>query len=162
MAVHRPKYGAFKFNQICPSSWVSWGCYGLGMVIAMTPAAAADLATASTGLAFLATAIALFFVSASMVQRHMRLSLLSSSYGQPRTLTTGGVFGYTRNPIYVAFLLPLLSIGYYSVPAALAASVLYLGLMTTFIIRGEEAILKRTFGAPYEAYAAATPRWLFF
>ena len=162
MAVHRPRYGAFRVNQICPSSWVSWSCYGLGMVMAISPAAAADLATAGTGAAVLATAILLFFVSASLTQRHMRLSLLSSSYGQPQTLTTSGVFGITRNPIYVAFLLPLLSIGYYSVPAALAACAAYIGAMTVFIIRKEEAVLSQTFGAAYDQYAAATPRWLFF
>ena len=162
MAVQRPRYGAFKFKQICPSSWVSWSCYGGGMFMAFSPAMAADLAKAGTGCAVLATSILLFFISASLVQRHMRLSLLSSSYGQPQTLTTSGVFGVTRNPIYVAFLLPLLSIGYYSIPAALMACVLYIAAMTSFIIRGEEAILSKTFGAAYDRYAAATPRWLFF
>jgi len=162
MADQRPRYGAFKLNQICPSSWVSWSCYGFGLMMAMTPATAADIARASTGAAVLATAILLFFISASLVQRHMRLSLLSSTYGQPQTLTTNGVFGHTRNPIYVAFLLPLLSLAYHSIPAALIASAMYVTTMTAFIIRGEEAILSKTFGPAYDNYAAATPRWLFF
>ncbi len=130
--------------------------------MAMSPATANDLANGGAGCAVLATAILVFFISASLVQRHMRLSLLSSSYGQPQTLTTGGVFGFTRNPIYVAFLLPLLSIGYYSIPAALTASVVYVGSMTVLIIRREEMTLSKTFGAAYDQYAAATPRWLFF
>lgn len=162
MAVQRPKYGAFKLNQICPSSWVSWSCYGVGMIMAISPAMAEDLATGGPGGAVLATAILVFFVSASLVQRHMRLSLLSSSYGQPQTLTTSGVFGVTRNPIYVTFLLPLISLGYYAIPAALTASVIYISAMTVFIIRREETILSETFGAAYDQYAAATPRWLFF
>lgn len=149
-------------NHICPSSWVSWTCYGFGLMLAMTPGAAADLASGGVGAAVLGAAILIFFVSASMVQRYMRLSLLSSSYGRPRTLTTGGVFGVTRNPIYVAFLLPLLSIGYYSIPAAFAAMAAYVGAMTVFIIRREEDCLQETFGAAYAAYAAKTPRWLFF
>ena len=162
MAIQRPRYGAFKVNQICPSSWVSWSCYGLGLVLALSPSALLDIAKGGIGCAILATSILLFFVSASLVQRFMRLSLLSSSYGQPQTLTTGGVFGVTRNPIYVAFLLPLLSISYYSIPAALTASVIYVGAMTVFIIRSEEAILSKAFGAAYDQYAAKTPRWLFF
>lgn len=162
MAVQHPKYGAFKFNQICPSSWVSWASYWAGMIMAMSPAMADDLATGGEGCAVLATAILLFFISASLVQRHMRLSLLSCSYGEPQTLTISGVFGFTRNPIYVAFLLPLLSIGYYSIPAALTASIVYIGSMTVFIIRREEMILSKTFGAAYNQYAAETPRWLFF
>jgi len=162
MNIPRPRYGALKVNQICPSSWVSWSCYGLGLVLALKPAALMDIATGGTGAAVLATSILLFFVSASLVQRYMRLSLLSSSYGKPQTLTTGGVFGVTRNPIYVAFLLPLLSLSYYSIPAALVATVVYIGAMTVFIIRSEEAILRKTFGSMYDEYAEKTPRWLFF
>ena len=80
----------------------------------------------------------------------------------PPTLTTGGVFGVTRNPIYVAFLLPLLSFAYHSIPAALIASIAYIASMTHFIIRDEEAILRKTFGEAYDQYAANTPQWLFF
>ncbi len=162
MADQSPRYGAFHVNKICPSSWVSWSCYGLGLAFALTPSALLDISTGGLGAAILATSILLFFVSASLVQRFMRLSLLSSSYGQPQTLTTGGVFGVTRNPIYVAFLLPLLSISYYSIPAALAASVTYVLSMTIFVIRSEEVILSEAFGAAYDQYAAKTPRWLFF
>lgn len=164
MAVQRPYYGAFKLSKICPSSWVSWSCYALGMTMtmALSPAALADLATGGVGAAVLVTAIIGFFVSASSIQRHMRLSLLSSSYGQPQNLTTSGVFGVSRNPIYVAFLMPLFSIGYYSVVAAITASAAYIALMTVFIIRNEEQILSKTFGAAYDAYAARTPRWLVY
>ena len=128
----------------------------------MTPSALMDIAVGGVGAAVLATSILLFFISASLVQRYMRLSLLSGSYGKPQELTTGGVFGVTRNPIYVAFLIPLLSISYYSIPAALTAVVAYIGSMTAFIIRSEEEILSNTFGAAYDEYAAKTPRWLFF
>ena len=162
MANLKRRYGAFNVNQICPSSWVSWSCYAAGLFLAMTPNALMDLAQGGIGAAVLTSSILLFFVSASLVQRYMRLSLLSGSYGKPQTLTTGGIFGVTRNPFYVAFLLPLLSISYYSVSAALTASIMYVGMMTAFIIRSEEVILSETFGAAYDEYAAKTPRWLFF
>lgn len=162
MASSNPRFGAFTVNQICPSSWVSWSCYALGLTMALDAVALMDIAKGRIGAAVLATSILLFFVSASLVQRHMRLSLLSSSYGKPQTLTTGGVFGVSRNPIYVAFLLPLLSISYYSIPSALTASAAYIVTMTVFIIRSEEVVLSKTFGTAYNEYAAKTPRWLFF
>ena len=162
MGVPREVFGATSFKEICPSSWVSWSSYGLGLALAFSPAMAGELAAGGVGAAVLATSILLFFFSASMVQRYMKLSLLSSSYGLPKKLTTGGVFGVTRNPIYVAFVLPLLSIGYFSIPAALTASVVYVAAMTAFIIRREEEVLHHAFGAAYEAYAAKTPRWIFF
>lgn len=148
-------------GRVCPSSWVSWTCYGYGMALALSlPGTAHDLAQGGQGVAILGSAILIFFLSASMIQRYMRMSLLSSSYGRPRTLTTGGVFGVTRNPIYCAFLLPLLSISYYSVWAAVGATALYISFMTVFIIMREEACLRETFGAAYDEYAARTPRWL--
>lgn len=151
-----------RLSNVCPSSWVSWGCYALGLGLATTPDVARDLASAGTGAMVLATSILLFFVSASLVQRHMRLSLLSSSYGRPRQLTTSGVFRITRNPIYVAFLLPLASLGIYSPSAAVVAISTYILAMTVLIVRREEATLRETFGSAYDDYAARTPRWLLF
>jgi len=162
MVISRPKYGAFRLNQICPSSWVSWSSYAIGVALAFSPQMALDLNNAGSGAVILGASILLFFVSASLIQRHMNLSLCSSSYGQPKLLTTNGVFAFSRNPIYVAFLLPLLSMGYYSIAAAVVASAIYIWAMTVFIIRNEEAVLHDKFGAVYGRYVAATPRWLFF
>lgn len=147
-------------GKICPSSWVSWSCYGYGMMLALTPANAANIATGGAGAVILGSAILIFFISASLIQRYMRLSLLSSSYGKPKSLTTTGVFGVTRNPIYCAFLIPLASIAYYNAWAAIAATIAYIMGMTLFIIRREEDCLRQTFGALYDEYAARTPRWL--
>lgn len=150
----------FHLPKVCPSSWVSWACYSVGLFLALTPAAANDLAQGGTGFTVLGGAIFMFFLSAAAIQRHMRLSLLSSTYGTPKRLVTSGVFGVSRNPIYVAFLLPLLSLGYYSAIAALVASVLYVLTMTRFIILREEEQLHEMFGAEYAAFAESTPRWI--
>lgn len=147
---------------ICPSSWVSWGCYGVGLMLALTPQAAADLTSGGAGFAILFGSIVMFFLSAILIQHSMRLSLLSNSFGQPNRLMTQGVFSVSRNPIYTAFLLPLMGLAYYSLPAMLAAVSLYLFTMTRFVIRSEEAALSRRFGATYTAYCAHTPRWLVF
>lgn len=150
------------FVNVCPSSWVSWACYGFGLFLALTPEAANDLAAGGTGFTVLAGSIFMFFLSVALIQRHMRLSLLSNSFGRPDRLIMTGVFGVSRNPIYAAFLIPLGGIGVYSLSAAFVASATYIAAITALVIRREEADLSRRFGAEYAAYAARTPRWIGF
>ena len=78
----------------------------------------------------------------------------------PPRLCTTGVFRVTRNPIYLAFTLPLAALGALSVAAATLTLALYLTLITRLVIRGEERALAKTFGAEFESYARRTPRWL--
>jgi len=77
------------------------------------------------------------------------------------SLVTGGVFRYTRNPMYVGFLLTLLAWAVFLAnPLALlwvAVDVLYI---TRFQIIPEERVLASLFGAEYEAYKGRVRRWV--
>lgn len=80
----------------------------------------------------------------------------------PTALATDGPFRFTRNPIYVGFLGVLtgwcLVLGQ---PLALVLIVsLWLVLRNRFVLP-EEQLLRTTLGAPYAAWAASVPRWLF-
>ncbi|MBI4355062.1 MAG: isoprenylcysteine carboxylmethyltransferase family protein [Candidatus Omnitrophica bacterium] len=76
-------------------------------------------------------------------------------------LVQGGVYGLTRNPMYVGN--GLIAIGVSMVTGAPAA---YLVLIPLFlfiyqaIVAAEEAYLHRQFGAEYAAYCARVPRFL--
>lgn len=76
-------------------------------------------------------------------------------------LVTGGVFGRTRNPMYVSMALLLLSLavleGKWPLLAGPILFVLYIG---RFQIRPEERALTARFGTDYEAYRRRVPRWL--
>ncbi|MEQ8823009.1 MAG: isoprenylcysteine carboxylmethyltransferase family protein [Filomicrobium sp.] len=155
--------GRFSFpavRQIDASSWISWSCYALGFWLAATPEVSADLSNGGINAIILLAAVAAFFVMTSLIQRHMKLSLAASSFGHPKRLATDGIFRYSRNPIYLAFLVPLLSLAVLS-PAGAGLSILvYLVAMTLFVIRAEEQVLTAKFGAEYGAYRARVPRWL--
>lgn len=76
-------------------------------------------------------------------------------------LITGGIYGKSRNPIYLADVLFLA--GY----ALWTGSVLGLALVPVLVrvltrrfIEGEEAHLRDVFGDAFDAYAARTRRWL--
>jgi protein-S-isoprenylcysteine O-methyltransferase Ste14 len=144
------------------SSWLSWACYGLGFGLTMrlAPEAIADLQTGGVGATVLAAAVVAFFVLVLAIQREMSVALSNTAFGEPRKLTTSGFFALSRNPMYVAFLLPLLSLAIYSPLAALAAAALYITAMNSLIISNEEEVLLAGFGAQYRRYCQATPRWL--
>lgn len=147
-------------SNIDRSSWVSWACYYLGFVLAWGNDLARDVAGFHRGTALLLGSIALFFVCVVAIQRYMHISLTSNTFGEPQRLVTSGVFRWSRNPIYLAFLLPLASLAYYSPLACLVATVAYLVSMTYYVIAREERVLGGLFGEDFNAYRASTPRWL--
>lgn len=142
------------------SAWISGLSYGLGLLLA-ADALAATIASGSALLWLLPMAYLAFLLSVLLLQRHMRLSLTASTFGKPQQLVTSGIFRYSRNPIYVAFLLPLASLSVLSLPAAAAAMAFYVLAMNLTIIRSEERDLQQLFGADFTRYKADAPRWLF-
>ena len=78
-----------------------------------------------------------------------------------RSLVTGGLHGWSRNPIYLAMFLIYSGAGL----AAHSMWMLILALPLAFIIRygvvaREEAYLERLFGAAYLDYTRRVRRWL--
>ena len=149
--------------RIDASSWLSWACFYLTLTVslALDPEAAQAIASghAFGALAIVGGAVALFICAVVVLQRSMRLSMLSASFGNPRHLTTTGAFRYSRNPIYAAFLLPMASLAVISPVAALLGCALYVRVMTAMVIAREERVLEATFGSAYTAYKARVPRW---
>lgn len=141
------------------SAWISGLSYAVGVSLASDRLADAIL-NSSPLLWLLPASYLAFLLSVLLIQRHMRLSLTASTFGKPQALVTSGIFRYSRNPIYVAFFLPLASLAILSLPAAAIAMALYVLAMNLTIIRSEERDLAAMFGGEFSAYAAATPRWL--
>ena len=75
-------------------------------------------------------------------------------------LVTGGIYYYTRNPMYLSLLLLLLAWGLYLGNAfnTLVAA-LFVAFMNRFQIRPEERVLESRFGAAYRQYCTLVRRW---
>ncbi len=76
-------------------------------------------------------------------------------------LVETGPYRFTRNPMYLGFLLLFAGIGLlasldWSLPLL---PLLWLALDRLIVVR-EEAYLSRKFGAPYDAFRSRTRRWL--
>ena len=76
-------------------------------------------------------------------------------------LVAGGVYRYTRNPMYLGMLLVLAAWGILLAnAAALLALPLFLAYIGRFQIAPEERALEARFGASFADYRRAVRRWL--
>ena len=76
-------------------------------------------------------------------------------------LATGGLYRYSRNPIYVGFAITYAGFALaMDSPIALALLVPCLIVIDRFVIQREERYLTTKFGAEYQAYKGKVRRWL--
>jgi len=76
-------------------------------------------------------------------------------------LVTSGIYRYSRNPMYIGFLLMLVGWALFlaSLPALVMTAV-YILYMNRLQIEPEERALEKIFGAEYIAYKTNVRRWL--
>lgn len=77
------------------------------------------------------------------------------------SLVVGGIYRYTRNPMYLGMLLVLIGwAAYLARPWALMVLPVLVIYMNRFQIGPEERVLVGIFGAEFEAYRRRVRRWL--
>ncbi|MCG3202545.1 MAG: hypothetical protein NFCOHLIN_02428 [Gammaproteobacteria bacterium] len=145
-----------------PPPLIALSCAGLmWLVAAGTPSASWPAAgrhvlagmLAAAGVCVSMSGVATFRRAGTTVNPHRPRAATS--------LVTGGIYRYTRNPMYLGLLMVLLGWGIFLAngPAVLliAGFVLYIG---RFQIAPEERALSDLFGPEYEAYRDRVRRWL--
>ncbi len=82
-------------------------------------------------------------------------------YEPPRHLVAGGLYRYSRNPMYVSVVTVVLGEALWWGSMTILA---YAGLLVLvfhgWVVLYEEPSLRRRFGQAYETYCVAVPRWL--
>ena len=137
----------------------------LGVLMWLTPPLAG---TVDTPLGFrIAVALAFLVVGqgiaiSGMVEfRRAKTTINPVKASSASSLVTGGIYRYTRNPMYVGMLLTLVGwAAYLSNPLTLLFPLLFFLYMNRFQIRPEERVLAALFGAPYVAYTGRVRRWI--
>jgi protein-S-isoprenylcysteine O-methyltransferase Ste14 len=82
-------------------------------------------------------------------------------HGSAKQLVTAGIYRYTRNPIYLGFLLMVIGFPLNSgVIWGLVLAPFYMMTMSRLVIEKEEAYLERKFGKTYVSYTSRVRRWL--
>lgn len=143
------------------SAWISGVSYLLGVNIIGTKNLFVAFHQSPFDLVAVIACLVIFFISVVTLQKYMGLSLRANEYGRPRQLATYGPYRFSRNPIYVAFLLPLVSFAFISLTAAVASILFYVISMNFTVLRAEERDLVGIFGETYVNYAKETSRWIF-
>ncbi len=76
-------------------------------------------------------------------------------------LVVDGIYGRTRNPMYLGLALVLTGIAIaLANPASLAGPLLFVLWVDRFQIRAEERVLSERFGSAYTDYLTTTRRWI--
>jgi len=108
------------------------------------------------GLLVFAAALALFHTTHKALGRNWSVTL---AVRQEHSLVTTGVYRFVRHPMYTAFwmwaIAQALTLQNWAVgPAGI------IGFGTLYLLRvgREETLMRETFGAAWDAYAARTPR----
>lgn len=79
----------------------------------------------------------------------------------PQFLVVSGFYRYVRNPMYVGVALVLFSEAMlFSSPRLLKYALLVGTCFFLFVLAYEEPTLRKKFGASYQAYCQAVPRWI--
>ncbi len=82
--------------------------------------------------------------------------------GEPTTvIVKGGLYRWSRNPIYLGFILCLTGLAVWLDNAwLLVLEVPFVALLRYAVIAKEEAYLERKFGEEYRRYKASVRRWV--
>lgn len=93
--------------------------------------------------------------------RRAKTTVSPTKASSASSLVVQGVYRYTRNPMYVGFLLTLLAWAVFlENPLAVLWALVFVLYITRFQIIPEERVLASLFGAEYEAYKGRVRRWL--
>lgn len=82
-------------------------------------------------------------------------------HGSVSSVVTSGIYRFTRNPIYLGFLLMLIGIPLNSGTYwGLILAPVFIYFMNNLVIEREEAYLEKKFGDVYIGYKSRVRRWL--
>jgi protein-S-isoprenylcysteine O-methyltransferase Ste14 len=110
------------------------------------------------GLAPLAIGVWLLLAGSG---RFRRIGTNIKTFNEPGVLVTDGLFRFSRNPMYLGFVLALLGAAMLLGTASpFVMPILFALIADLWYIRFEERALRRKFGEAYEAYARRTRRWI--
>jgi protein-S-isoprenylcysteine O-methyltransferase Ste14 len=130
-------------------------------VAQVTPALAWSTIVRLASCAMLAAGGGAVVVSGVWSFRRSGTTVNPTAPGSATELVTGGIYRYTRNPMYVGMLLWLAASGtWLANPWALLVCVLFVFYMNRFQIGPEERALEALFGAAYRAYESRVRRWI--
>lgn len=111
------------------------------------------------GLPFLIAGLGL---AASGKRLFKKLNTNIMTFGEPDQLVTEGVYQYTRNPMYLGFVIALFGVALLlgSAMVSLLLVVVFVVITDRWYIAFEERMMLKKFGPAYEVYCQKVRRWI--
>jgi len=82
-------------------------------------------------------------------------------HGSVSSIIASGIYRFTRNPIYLGFVLTLIGFPLYSGTLwGLILAPVFIYSMNSLVIEREEAYLEKKFGETYSSFKSRVRRWL--
>ncbi len=82
-------------------------------------------------------------------------------FDPPREFVVTGPYRWSRNPMYLLYVLTMLGEAWaFASPALVLYATAFFGLAHLFVVKVEEPDLCRRFDETYAAYTARVPRWM--
>jgi protein-S-isoprenylcysteine O-methyltransferase Ste14 len=137
----------------------------LALLMGLTPAVAGlvqipDLARVLSAIVLGCIGLSIS-IAGMLALRRAKTTVNPINASSASSLVSQGVYGYTRNPMYVGLLLTLLAWAVFLAnPFAVLWVVVFVLYITRFQIIPEERVLASLFGAEYEAYKSRVRRWM--
>jgi len=155
--------GADRPGIVAPPPLLALGAILLGLVVdhfvplALWPGGTLRLRLVVAGVLF-AVAAGIFVAALGEMQRH---HTTPDPYRPTTAVVSSGIYGRTRNPIYVGFLIIVLAVAFAfdSAWVAIAMLPLFVALQLG-VVRREERYLASKFGTEYDVYRTHVRRWL--
>jgi protein-S-isoprenylcysteine O-methyltransferase Ste14 len=102
-----------------------------------------------------------FLLGISAVLEFRKAHTTLDPHGSVKQVVTSGIYRFTRNPIYLGFLLLLIGVsvnsGFYW---GIVFAPFFILVMNRLVIQKEEAYLEKKFGKAYTSYTSRVRRWL--
>jgi protein-S-isoprenylcysteine O-methyltransferase Ste14 len=142
---------------VIPATILFW--VGLSAANGTARSSLAGLATAAIGVPILLGGLALVAASVTTFVRRGNGTL--APWDPTRTLITGGLYEYSRNPMKAGlFLILTAECLLFGSRALIVWAGLFMIANVVYIHLSEEPGLRARFGAAYDDYCARVPRWL--
>ena len=137
----------------------------VGLAMLGVSRAAPELSAALGGRLAIAVALVVLggivAVAGVVAFRRERTTVNPMTPGDSTAVVSSGVYRYSRNPMYLGFLLALVGWAVYlSNAAAAVLLVAFVVYMNQYQIKPEERVLLAKFGSPFREYMSRVRRWV--
>jgi len=102
------------------------------------------------------------FIAQTSKKMFIRLKTNVNTFDEPDKLVVEGLFKYSRNPMYLGFIIAIIGIAvlYQGAISSFIFAIAFFIIVDRWYIKYEERAMLIKFGKEYEIYCSNTRRWI--